>query len=323
MASGLMPIKLVQIDGRSTFAGSIRMRTAIIDLGTNTFHLLISDGLKPLYEERRAVRLGMGGINDGMITPEAIGRAIDCLRDYADLARTHAASQLLAFGTSALRNAKNCEEVCGLISTETGIQVKVISGEEEASLIWEGIRAAMVIGDQPGLIVDIGGGSVEFIVATSERMLWKRSLEIGGQRLIEKFQHHDPILPEEITSVEQYLDQSLGEVREILRGYDPSTLIGSSGSFDTLSEIHCLRTLIPYPSTPETPLTLDSFSSIHQELITRDRAGRMAIPGMIDLRVDMIVVASILIRYLLKVHPFRHIRVSSFSLKEGVRATLA
>lgn len=298
------------------------MRTAIIDLGTNTFHLLISDGLKPLHEERRAVRLGMGGINKGLITPEAVIRAMDCLRAYAGLARSYGAEKILAFGTSALRNAENREEVCERINTETGILVRVISGEEEATLIWEGIRSALDIGDTPGLIVDIGGGSVEFILATSERMIWKRSLEIGGQRLMEKFQHHDPILPEEIAAVEAYLEVSLVEVRQEMRRHGPSTLIGSSGSFDTLSEIHCLRNSIAYPAAPETPLTLDSFTAIHQDLISRDRSGRMALPGMIDLRVDMIVVASILIRYLLRTHPFRQIRVSSYSLKEGVRATL-
>ena len=298
------------------------MRTAIIDLGTNTFHLLISAGLTAIHEERRPVRLGMGGINHGIILQEAQDRAVHCLRDYAETARKMGVETRLAFGTSALRNAANQREVCERIRTETGIEVKVITGDEEAGLIWEGIRAAMDIGKDPGLIVDIGGGSVEFILATSERIFWKRSLEIGGQRLIERFHRHDPILEEEIISIEHYLKDALAEVMEVLHIHRPQTLIGSSGSFDTLSEIHCNRIGIPYPTSPETPLPMDAYSSIHQDLIKLDRKGRMDMPGMIELRVDMIVVASVLITYLLRIHPFRQMRVSSFSLKEGVRATL-
>jgi len=298
------------------------MRTAIIDLGTNTFHLLISDGGRAIHEERRAVRLGMGGINKGQILPDALGRATDCLKDYAAIAASHAAGRILAFGTSALRNAANGPEVCAHLLSETGIEVKVIGGDEEATFIWEGVRAAMDLGDAPGLIVDIGGGSVEFIIASRDRMEWKKSIEVGGQRLIERFQGHDPILPSEIKEIEQYLSETLSGVMEALRNHSPSVLIGSSGSFDTLSEMHCLRSGIPYPATPETPLTVDSFHRIHQDLLRLDRDGRMALPGMIELRVDMIVVASVLIRFLLNCHPFSALRVSSFSLKEGVRATL-
>jgi exopolyphosphatase/guanosine-5'-triphosphate,3'-diphosphate pyrophosphatase len=171
----------------------------------------------------------------------------------------------------------------------------------------------------PSLIVDIGGGSVELIIADQETIFWKRSVDIGGQRMLEHYHRHDPMLPGELQDLEQHYKASLQDLGEAVTQWKPRTLVGSSGTFDTLSEIHCLHERIPYRSTDsETPLTVEACQRIHQELLTRDRVARMLIPGMIEMRVDMIVVASCLIKYLLEAFGFSSIRVSTYSLKEGV-----
>lgn len=300
---------------------SLSKKIAIIDLGTNTFHLLVAalDGAtcKIIYEEKLPAKIGLGGINQGIITDEATTRAIAVLRGYRLVVDEMGVEQTLAFGTSAIRNAKNQIEVISKIKDATGFDVKVISGEEEAHYIYKGVSAAISLGQQKSLIVDIGGGSVEFIIANEYQVFWKQSFEIGGQRLLERFQKHDPILADEAIALQGYLAIQLQPLLTALLRHKPKTMVGSSGTFDTLSEIHCYRNGIVFEQAQETPLTLRAIGEIYEELLIKDRAARMQIPGMIELRVDMIVAACSLLDFLLKSHPFESVRVSAYSLKEG------
>jgi exopolyphosphatase/guanosine-5'-triphosphate,3'-diphosphate pyrophosphatase len=295
---------------------------AIIDLGTNTFHLLITDGNKTLHELRRPVRLGQGGINHNNITAEAIERAKLCLKDYKQIAQDYGAQKIIAIGTSAVRNASNASFFISEIFQHTGIEIKIISGEQEAEYIYQGVRSGVDLGSNNSLIMDIGGGSVEFIIANHTDIFWKQSFEIGGQRLIEKFEVSDPIMPEEVMAIRKFLEIELMPLKSALRKFTPDTLVGSSGSFDTLSEIYCLRNQIPYSPDGESPITMDFLILMMELILKKDRQERMQIPGMIELRVDLIVVGVVLIRQLLEMWDFSNIRVSSYSLKEGVRAVM-
>ncbi|MFM9839331.1 MAG: exopolyphosphatase [Cyclobacteriaceae bacterium] len=301
-------------------------RIAIIDMGTNTFHLLIAEKRNNSYaivhRERIASKIGVGGINNGRITPEGEERALRALKDFKEVSDSWKVSNITAFGTSALRNAKNGLSLIERIKFEIGIEVKIISGDEEAELIYKGVRTAVPLGNEKSLIVDIGGGSVEFIIGNEQEIFWKQSFEIGGQRLLERFHHHDPILKEEVEQVNKFLEEALQPLFTQLDIHQLNTLVGSSGTFDTLSEIYCQQSNIPYEDLPETPLTLQAFENIFAELLTKNRAQRMQIPGMIEMRVDMIVVACCLIEFLIHNHSFQTIRVSTYSLKEGVLASL-
>lgn len=306
----------------------MNQKLAIIDLGTNTFHLLLAELHENRYEithrEKVAVKLGMGGINQDIIQEEAITRAIEVLKKFSLTLQQVDVNEIYAFGTSALRNASNGQEVIRKINQSTGIEVTIISGDKEADFIYLGVRSAVDLGSMPALIIDIGGGSVEFIIGDQTTIHWKKSIEIGAQRLLEKFQQHDPITKSEIADLNQYFDVTLKDVLKALNFYQPKTLVGSSGTFDTLSDIHCIQHGISIKSEdPETPLTIESFYSIYNTLIVKNRAERLLIPGMIELRVDMIVVACCLIRYILDKYSFNTIKVSSYSLKEGVLASLA
>lgn len=303
-------------------------RIAIIDMGTNTFHLLIAETGKERYEilhrEHAVVKIGQAGINEGFITNSACQRAIAAMIKFRKTIREKDVASVYAFGTSALRNAKNGSILAGEIRSATGITVRIIRGEEEADYIFAGVKAALDLGNEGSLVMDIGAGSVEFIIADARQILWKQSFEIGGQRLLERFQKHDPISEDEIKMLNTYFEKELYQLWLALRKFQPRTLIGSSGTFDTLSDIFCIRQNISRTyEEPETPLSVNAFYEIYEELIRKNRSQRMQIPGMIEMRVDMIVVSCCLIRYVLQVHPFERIRVSTYSLKEGVLAMLA
>jgi exopolyphosphatase/guanosine-5'-triphosphate,3'-diphosphate pyrophosphatase len=303
-------------------------RIAIIDLGTNTFHLLIAEkdggSYRIVHRDRHPVKIGKGRINENVITDSGVERAIDAILNFKKKIDSLRVREVFTFGTSALRNASNRNEVIEKIKSATGIDFTVISGAQEAEFIYYGVRSALDLGPEKSLIVDIGGGSVEFIIANEHGIFWKQSVDIGAQRLLERFQKHDPILAEEIEELNVHFKSTLFELFDALKAHNPLTLAGSSGTFDTLSDIFCIQKNISKTDDDrEGPLSIDGFYTIYNELIGKNRAARLAIPGMIEMRVDMIVVACCLIRYLLERHDFKKIRVSGYSLKEGVLAQLS
>ncbi|MFC5412643.1 phosphatase [Larkinella bovis] len=303
------------------------MKQAVIDLGTNTFHLMITGEGQTLFRESRPAKIGKLGINQGVITTEATERALTVLRYFRSVLDQHgiAAEQAVAIGTSAIRNAGNQTDFIERVRQETGIVIRSISGEEEAGYIYAGVRAAGALDDQMALVVDIGGGSVECILGTRQRIYWKQSFEIGGQRLLERFMDTDPISPTAIRRMNRFFQEQLLTLTNAIHQYAPTVLVGSSGSFDTLIDMQYMHELGQWPEAGQTAflLPISEFYRSYELLLTRNHAGRMQLPGMIELRVDMIVVGVCLIDYLLKTYGIRQIRVSTYSLKEGLLAELS
>ena len=298
-------------------------RSAIIDLGTNTFHLLIiefqGEDYNLIFKDRVTVKIGKDGITDGFINDLALQRALKALKYFSQEISKWKVKDVNCVATSAFRNAKNKEEVLAKIKAETGFSIEIISGEKEAEYIYYGVKTALDVGKDPALIMDIGGGSVEFIIGNRETISWKQSFEIGAQRLLDKFHKHDPISHEDINRLEVFLVSELAPLLDVLSVLEPVSLIGSSGTFDTLSDIFCAENDIDKsPEATETPLEKEAFLKIHDELMYKNRQERLEIPGMIEMRVDMIVVASCIIHFLLKKHDFQKMRVSTNALKEGV-----
>lgn len=307
------------------------MKQAIIDLGTNTFHLLIAEkqpdqSYTTLFRQSRPARIGQAGINQGVITDDAISRALDVLGYFRQKLDEFGVlpEQVLATGTSAIRVARNQTEFIERVRQTTGIQIRVISGEQEANYIYHGVRAAGALTDQTALVMDIGGGSVEFILGDQTRIFWKQSFEIGGQRLREKFMSTDPINSSSIQRLYDYFQEQLVPLANAIHQYTPAVLVGSSGSFDTLVDMWFMheRNHLPAPDQTAFDLPVAEFYRSYELLITRTHAERMQLPGMIELRVDMIVVAVCLIDYVLKTYGIAQIKTSTYSLKEGVLASL-
>ena len=306
-------------------------RHAVIDLGTNTFQFCVAEiegnNFQIIFEKSLAPKLGKGGISNGIITTEAIERAIVALMEFKNIAKSYEidVSSVYAFGTSAIRNAKNGVEFCEIIHEKIGLKIQIIDGEKEAELIASGVRKAVQFNQDPFLIMDIGGGSVEFIIASESTIYWKQSFEIGAQRLIDLFFDTDPIAPTQIKRMYDYFDEKLIQLSNAIHQYLPKTLVGSAGSFETLADIYHFsqnpKTEYIQPISSQIPI--ESFYDSYFKFLEFDRDKRLAIPGMISLRVDMIVVASVLIDYIIKTFKIEEIKISTFALKEGVLAKLA
>ncbi len=297
-------------------------KAAVIDMGTNTFHLLLvelhGNEFKTIYKEKIAVKLGQGGITQNLIAPEAEKRALHTLGHFKNLIDGESISQVFAFATSAVRNATNGPDFVNRVREQLGIQIHVISGDEEAQLIYEGIHFSGALDERTTLMMDIGGGSVEFIIGNAKEVFWKQSFEIGGQRLLDAFHYHDPILPEEVEKLEEYCGEKLQPLLAAIAIHKPSGFVGASGTFDTLIDMY-YATLLQCKLTGQHvfELPVSDFYQLFQLLVTKNRAERLGIPGMIAMRVDMIVVASCLIDFILHHVHVQSIRCSHFSLKEG------
>jgi exopolyphosphatase/guanosine-5'-triphosphate,3'-diphosphate pyrophosphatase len=303
---------------------------AIIDLGTNTFHLLIASCLEkeisPLYKQSLPARLGAAGINQNLITPEAIQRGLEVLHHFKNKLQEFNIDpeNVYAFGTSAIRNASNREAFQQQVLLETGIKVQEIDGNREAHLIYLGVRNAIKLGSEPALIMDIGGGSVEFIIANQEQVFWKQSFEIGGQRLIEKFMTMDMLTDQNRKKLYNYIDEALIPLANAVHQYAPTKLVGAAGAFETLVDMESFFTGNGWSATEKKDYSvgLESFYRMYAQILTATRAERMDMAGMIPLRVDMIVVAVCLIEYVIKKHHLQEIQISRYALKEGALISL-
>ncbi|HZX57221.1 MAG TPA: exopolyphosphatase, partial [Mucilaginibacter sp.] len=219
-------------------------RVAVMDLGTNTFHLLIAEGrisdFREIVHEHIAVKLGEGGINKDIIVPEAFERGIETMKKFGSQIDACDVHQLRAIATSALRNAANGGNFIEQVKRETGITIEIVDGNHEAAFIYNGVKAAGLLSAESSLILDIGGGSVEFIIGNKEGILWKQSFEIGAARLREIFHHTDPIPPASIEALNLYLEDTLGSLFTATKEMPVHDLIGSSGAFETFAELVAL-----------------------------------------------------------------------------------
>jgi exopolyphosphatase/guanosine-5'-triphosphate,3'-diphosphate pyrophosphatase len=301
------------------------MRIAIIDLGTNTFNILIvetenSNTYKQIFQTKIAVKLGEGGINKGFIAPIPFQRGIDALVQYKLVLDDYNVEKVFAFATSAIRSASNGNDFVSIAKQKAAIDIQVISGDKEAELIYYGVRSAVKMTNDTSLIIDIGGGSTEFIIANKENVFWKQSFLLGAARLLERFNPSDPITDQEIEDVKGYLKQELQPLFEAVKKYPITELIGSSGSFDSLAEMIAHRFYTPeiLKNITEYEFQMDDCSAIYDIIIKSTKAERTAMKGLVQMRVDMMVISSILVHFVVAEFEIEKMRLSTYSLKEGV-----
>ena len=297
------------------------MRVAILDLGTNTFHLFIAEtgskGIKTLFRSRRTVKLGEGGFPGGAIGPAAWERGQKVLRDYAARIRKHKPGIVKGYATSAIRSAVNGNAFMREAYRQTGIRIQVISGEREAELIYKGVRAC--VPDKVGcdLVMDIGGGSVEFIIGDGKNIAWKHSFNTGAARLLNRFHFSDPVTPGEVKRVGRYLEKEWKLLESAVRRFPVNRLIGSSGSFESLSATIGWRTRGKAHHYRYERLDLKEVSRQHTILLKSTRRQRMKMRGLPALRVDMIIPASICTDFIIRKFHIKEMVLSRYALKEG------
>ncbi|NOU60475.1 phosphatase [Marinifilum caeruleilacunae] len=300
-----------------------KKRISVIDLGTNTFNLLVaewSEGEHPtiLHRSKYPTKIGKGGINQNKITEEAIQRAIDAFNEMDRISAEFNTSEKIAFATSAIRSASNGNEFVQLIEEKYNVSVEIISGDREAELIYSGTKNAVELSHEAVAILDIGGGSNEIIIANNEKIFWKKSYPLGMTRLLEKFTPSDPMSKSDIAQVEDYLKEQLVDLFEALDLHNVKTLIGSSGSFDTFKQI-LLADGLQVNGLPESQfeIKLKDFFRLHQIFLASSLEERKAMKGMDPVRVELMVIASIFINHLVKEAGFSKLYQSSYALKEG------
>lgn len=276
------------------------------------------------YKTKTSVRLGEGGITTNRIVPEAFERGVETLKSYKQMMVRHNVQKIYAYGTAALRSAENSEDFIDEVYDATGISIKIISGEEEAELICHGVWEALSIGNTPALIIDIGGGSNEFILADDEKIIYKGSFNIGVARLMEQFKPSDPIKPEEISIIEGFLREELQSLFEALKPFKTDTIIGSSGSFDTFAEMIAYRfySLETLKGRTEYNIDLHDFHQIHTQLLISTFEERLHTKGIIRMRADMIVLASVFVNFMIRELEVKNLRISTYALKEGALAKI-
>ena len=300
------------------------MNLAVIDLGTNTFNLLVAkadqQGFEVLYNTKKFVQLGKGGINHQIIQDDAIQRAMETLSAYKIIAQEHHCETIKAIATSAVRNAENGQDFIQKVKREIGIQIEVIDGDQEAAYIYAGAKNAISLGNKKSLIMDVGGGSTEFIICDENEIFWKQSFEVGAARLYEMFHHSEPITQKEINAIEAHLKDILSPLLEESKVHQFSTLIGCSGAFTSFAAvILCKQSNIEkLKGQKQYQFPILEFRSLHKELIQMDLPQRLKLEGLIQERAPMIVVGSILVNFILSNLPIENFELSRYALKEGV-----
>ena len=293
------------------------MRLAVIDCGTNTFHLLVVD-MRPdktfekVYKQRQYVRLGQEGLD--RIGEAPFLRGVDCIAVFKEKMRQLGVAKYRVFGTEALRRASNGQGFVEAVRAASGVEIQLISGDEEARLIHLGVKQAVPIFEGKTLIMDIGGGSVEFIIASEEEVFWAQSFPVGVQVLFSLFHKKDPISPAEVAAITSHLDALLAPLHEALRLHQTPSLTGASGSFEVVEDMLVRQKQHPLYSVVST----EDFYKIHENIIAADLEARLAMPGLPPERVELIGVAFVLMDYVIQRAGIRQIVTSAYAMKEGM-----
>ena len=301
-------------------------RYAVMDLGTNTFHLLISEkaetGFQEILHLTEAVKLGEGGMKDGLIKPEAFERGVKTMQLFAEKIAVKEASKVRAVATSAVRSTKNGQDFINEVNAKTGIAIEVIDGLQEAGLIYKGVKSSGILSAEKALILDIGGGSVEFILCDEQEIYWKQSFEIGAQRLRQLFHQIDPMTEENIRKLNDYLEEQLQVLFLSVKNQEIAMLIGSAGSFETYAEMIEVEKGNPFDiqKIKTYEFKMDEFNAIANWLKHSSHQERLAKKSIIPLRVDMIVVASLITSFIIQKLQIQKLSMTTYSLKEGVLA---
>jgi exopolyphosphatase/guanosine-5'-triphosphate,3'-diphosphate pyrophosphatase len=297
------------------------MRVAVIDLGTNTCNLLIAEmnslDYKILHQSKQLVKLGDNKIRENEISAAATTRVLESFQIHKKIISDYHAEKVRVVATSAVRTAENKIEFLEQISENSGWLVRLISGEKEAEMIFEGVLLAFNEFQNPAIILDIGGGSNELIVAHHKQMLWKESQPTGMARIINQFKISDPILHNEINALKNHFAEAHKNAFEKCKTENLKTLVGCSGAFDTIADM--IDSVNPGEKLRTTQeISISEFYIVYQNLLKSTREQRLLMKGMDMVRVDLIVPAVIFIEQLISEIGINQIVQTDFALREGV-----
>jgi exopolyphosphatase / guanosine-5'-triphosphate,3'-diphosphate pyrophosphatase len=295
---------------------------AALDCGTNSTRLLISDGTRTLDRRMVITRLGQGVDQSKKLSPDAIARVVAALEQYRAAMDAHGVEKVRMAATSAARDASNRDEFFAAAEQAIGVRPELLSGEEEARISFAGATAELDARDGPFLVVDIGGGSTELIVGTSEPE-GVRSLDLGCVRLTEQFLHGDPPRPEELSNAVGWVRDELEELRLQLPVFDMGRrMVGLAGTVSAVAAIEQGLKEYDRARIHHFMLTKAAAEDVFRTLATESLADRIHNPGLERERADVIVGGCIVLVVVMRVFGFQECLVSESDILDGLVASL-
>jgi exopolyphosphatase/guanosine-5'-triphosphate,3'-diphosphate pyrophosphatase len=299
-------------------------RVAVVDLGTNTFNLLIAEVVeesdwKEVFRSSIPVKLAQGGIGRRTISRDRYFRGIDAMHIHRQSIANYQCETVLAYATSAVREADNGADFVEDIFQSTGIRVTIIDGQVEAELIHLGVIQSLPQQDTPVLVMDIGGGSTEFIASKNGKVIWKESFPLGVSRIAEIIDLPDPLGKAGKKELYAMLDAALEPMRSALKAVEVTALVGASGSFTTFAQIlEYQQGIYPNEKHPNAAqFDPKKFAQLCKTLQSTPYTNRLSIKGMHPLRADTLQLSSVLVEYVLEKFNIHELYRSKFALKEG------
>ncbi len=299
-------------------------KLGVLDIGTNSIHMVLAEvepdgSYKILDRYKDMTRLGDGTFKTKRLSEAAMARGLEVIRTQTTLARNKGYDRIDAVATSAVREAKNGGDFLEEVARQTGLTIRVVTGHEEARLIYLGVRHSMDLSGDPALIVDVGGGSVELILGHDRAMLQGLSLKLGAIRLKDLFLRRDPPSKSMTRSLREYVEVALRPAVRRLKIKRLGRLVGTSGMIANLAEIlHLHRTGRPLPQANMATIDYAELRGLEKQLFAKDFAARIAIPGLDPKRADTLLPASAVLRTLMELIGQETLTVSDHALREGL-----
>ena len=303
-------------------------RVAIIDCGTNTFNLLVKEKVegkwKTLFKTKLPVKLGAGGFSENVLLPNRMARGIDALYSYKNVIDSLGVKDVRVFATSAVREASNGNEFVARVKKHLNFDMEVISGDREAELIFEGVVQTTGELKEDYLIMDIGGGSTEFIFVRDQKPLWRKSYLLGVSRLHGMLKPASRINQDDVNRLRTHLNKELQDLISFLKENPVKILVGSSGSFDTLFDMYQFAKAKDASQDSSkvklNEIPFSSYPSIHQWLVGSTLEERLKHPSIPQMRAEYMPLSTYLVKFVLEQSSFNKMYQSEYALKEGVLA---
>lgn len=297
------------------------MRLAAIDVGSNSLHMVIAqadpDGaVTTLWRMKEMVGLGRMSFPSHHLSKEAMDRAAGALARFQQVARVRGCEKILAVATSAVREAENGGDFLVRVRRELGIPLRVVSARDEARLIYLGVRHAIDLGTRPHFILDIGGGSVEFIVADASKPLLLESRKLGAARMTAKFVSSDPITPADLKKLGEEYDRELTPLCSAIAALKPVAALGTSGTVENLAAM--CAAMSGGSDRSAGVIRREPLGKLLAKLIESRSKDRAAMPGLDDQRKDQIIAGALLVHELFRRLDLTEIKVCKSALREGI-----
>lgn len=305
-------------------AYSAKVRIAALDLGSNSFHLLVVDAhpdgtFEPLLKEKEMLRLGDVVARTGRLPDESVDAAVASVRRMRALADAAGADEFVACATAALREAENGSEVVDRIEAETGVRVQVISGRDEARLVFGAIRASVLIDPGPAVGLDLGGGSLEVMVGDAGGLLWSTSVKLGVARLTAELVRSDPVTPADLRRLRKRIDEVFSPVAAAVVDLEPHMLVGSSGTLNALVRMAAAHRDGEVPrSVNQVTVHRTDVAAVHERIVGLSAPERQRLPGVDARRADLLPAGSALLMAVFDTLGLDEITGSEWALREGM-----